>query len=130
MMKTIQGTAALRSASNSTEAQRLKKSTSSTFSNKIKNNQVQSVNSMIYAIKQTRTNNNSKSNKKSNSQSSQTNKSFKTLADATSQLNIDSNKKTILRKPDVQLQPTPSDKKATMAGIKNLKQKAIGRGIN
>ena len=127
-MKTIQGTAASRSTSNSTESNRLKKSTSSTFSSKIKSNQVQSVNSMIYAMKQNRDNNDSKSNKKLNSQSSYNSKSFKTLSDSTSQINVDPNKKTILKKPETQHQP--SEKKGTAVPIKNLKQKATGQGIN
>jgi hypothetical protein len=127
MMKTPTPAAGLRSTSNSTEASRLKKSSSSGFANKVKPALSTTTTAMNYSIKQTRVNTNSKSNKKANLQSSNSNKSFKALADTSCHTTLESNKKTIPHKPDPA--PTPSDKKTTVP-VKNMKQKAIGQSLN
>lgn len=100
MMKTSMQASGGRSTSNSQESNKMKKSLSSAFSNKIKMSEHPSMNAMIYSIKKTRENS-SKSNKKSNNQSCNSNKTFKTLADITPQTNnADSAKKFPLKKSD------------------------------
>jgi hypothetical protein len=87
-----------RSVSNSQESNKMKKSIATTLSNSLKVKSGSGVNNMIYSIKQNRINTNSNSNKKMNNQSSQSNKSFKTLSETTSQSNIDTYKKTNIKK--------------------------------
>ena len=87
-----------RSASNSQESNKMKKSLSSAFSNKLKSQENPSINTMIYSIKKTRENN-SKSNKKNNNQSCHSNKIFKALADITPATNnVEPPKKSVLKK--------------------------------
>lgn len=97
MMKSSVHASGGRSASNSQESTKMKKSLSSAFSNKLKSQEPPSINTMIYSIKKTRENS-SKSNKKPTNQSCHSNKIFKALADITPTTNVDSTKKPILKK--------------------------------
>jgi hypothetical protein len=123
MMKAVSVAGGGRSASNSQEGGRMKKSVSGSFASKVKA-VLPAGNSMLYSIKQDRLNTSSKSNKKSHSNNS--NKSFKALADSTTHLNIDK-KHPNPKRPD----PNP-DRKPTPAAIpvKSIKQKIVGKGIN
>lgn len=117
-----------RSASNSQESNKMKKSLSSAFSNKLKSQEAPTINPMIYSIKKQRENS-SKSNKKPTNQSCHSNKIFKALAEITPHNNLDSTKKLIPRKND---QPLPATDKKTPGAIpiKNIKQKIVGKGMN
>jgi hypothetical protein len=97
MMKSSVQASGGRSTSNSQESNKMKKSLSSAFSNKLKSQDNPSLNTMIYSIKKTRENN-SKSNKKPTNQSCHSNKIFKALAEITPQTNLESSKKPTLKK--------------------------------
>lgn len=129
MMKSSVHAAGGRSASNSQESTKMKKSLSSAFSNKLKSQENPSINTMIYSIKKTRENN-SKSNKKNNNQSCHSNKIFKALTDITPAANAiaEPPKKSVLKKSE-HLQPY-TEKKTTAIPVKNIKQKIVGRGMN
>lgn len=81
---------------------------------------------MLYSVKQSRLKTNSHSNKKNNL-SCHSNKSLKTLAESNAHLNIDASKKAIRR---VDHPAATHAKPATAVNVKNMKQRAIGRGLN
>lgn len=128
MMKSSVQASGVRSASNSQESTKMKKSLSSAFSNKLKSQEAPSINTMIYSIKKTRENS-SKSNKKPTNQSCHSNKIFKALADITPQTNVESSKKQTLRKNEP-IQPCTEKKTGTTIPVKNIKQKIVGKGMN
>lgn len=128
MMKSSVYASGGRSASNSQESTKMKKSLSGALSNKLKSQEAPSINTMIYSIKKTRENS-SKSNKKPTNQSCHSNKIFKALADITPQSNLDSSKKQIIRKNEP-VQPTTDKKVGTTIPVKNIRQKIVGKGIN
>lgn len=114
-------TMGFRSTSNSTESNRLKKSSSSNFANKMKSSISNITSCMDSSIKQ-RTNN-SKSNKKTMLSSQNSNKSLKTLNQTQSQIRLDNTKKVGGRR--IEAVVSQNDKKTTV-NVKNMKQKAIG----
>lgn len=128
MMKSSVHASGGRSASNSQESVKMKKSLSSAFSNKLKSQEAPSINPMIYSIKKARENS-SKSNKKPTNQSCHSNKIFKALADITPQTNVDSSKKQTLRKNEPTA-PCTDKKTGTTIPVKNIKQKIVGKGMN
>jgi len=125
-MKTLTSSlGAVRSTSTSQDKSKLKKSGSSTNHPKNKA-ETQPDNNMIYSLKQNRVKTNSHSNKKTNL-SCNSNKSLKTLAESTTHLNMDNNKK-FVRKADPNVVNNPSS--SGTVNVKSIKQRAIGKGLN